>query len=305
MIKSLTAFLFLLPLTLNPCRADSFSGNYSTTNAFGQLVTLTLQADADGDVNGTLMTAGQQYLIEAETVHGRLAGLIYPDDGSDLESYVEAEIEQNRLQLSILSLFADGSPNPDSRQSMVFTRSSNGAGGSNDLANTLGFTASDGADSGQAPGSVIAQGASGSLTESGFDAYMEALEFCLEQVGNPTRFDPATRQQFRQNIINAYPGLAPEVQQNLANAEQIWTQYRQTWNSITLEQKKEFAFGVLALAYGEQAAAQALGIPQGGGSGGSGSSYYSQGGAGGYGSYASDGKCAYFSSEAGSISTCD
>jgi len=165
---------------------------------------------------------------------------------------------------------------------------------------------------GQSSPQVIAQGPGGNFTEQAFNAYMEALEFCLGQIGNPTEFDQATRQQFRQNMINAYASLPLETQQGLAAAEQTWMNYQQAWNTITLEQKKEFAFGVLALAYGEQAAAQALGIPQNGsagasasGGGSGGDSYYSQGGAGGYGSYASDGECAIFSTEAGSISTCD
>ena len=54
---------------------------------------------------------------------------------------------------------------------------------------------------------------------------VEALEFCLEQVGNPTRFDAATRAQFRQTMISAYPGLPAEVQQNLANSESIWQRF--------------------------------------------------------------------------------
>lgn len=153
---------------------------------------------------------------------------------------------------------------------------------------------------------VIVSGASGQLTQKGFNAYMQALEFCLTQVGNPVQFDTNQRIQFRQQMIQAFPSLPAEAQQNLAQAEQLWNQYRQSWETLPVDSKKQFAYDVLSLAYGEQAAAQALDINQHAGkqSGGV-TSHYSTGGAGGYGSYASDGKCSYFSSGGMSMSTCD
>ena len=60
------------------------------------------------------------------------------------------------------------------------------------------------------------------------------------------------------------------MQVDLANARPLWTQYRSQWGTLPLQAKQEFAYYVLALAYGEQAAGQALGLNTGdaGGSGG-------------------------------------
>ena len=50
------------------------------------------------------------------------------------------------------------------------------------------------------------------------------------------------------------------MQADLANARPLWTQYRSQWGTLPLQAKQEFAYYVLALVYGEQVAAQALGL---------------------------------------------
>jgi len=60
------------------------------------------------------------------------------------------------------------------------------------------------------------------------------------------------------------------VQVDLANARPLWTQYRSQWGTLPLQAKQEFAYYVLALAYGEQAAGQALGLDTGAGQQGGG-----------------------------------
>ena len=117
-------------------------------------------------------------------------------------------------------------------------------------------------------GQVVAQGAGGALTEDGVAAYIEALEFCLNEVGQPTRFDPQTRAQIGQALVRSFPNLAIEDQQGLAQARAIWTEYAQGWAQLPLDEKREFTYAILALAYGEQMAAQAVGYDQGGGGGG-------------------------------------
>lgn len=119
-------------------------------------------------------------------------------------------------------------------------------------------------------GQVLAQGAGGALTEDGVAAYIEALEFCLNQVGQPTQFDAQTRAQIAQAMVQSYPNLAIEDQQGLAQARAIWTEYAQGWGQLPVDEKREFAYAILALAYGEQMASQAVGYDQGGGGGGAG-----------------------------------
>ncbi|GAA3918409.1 hypothetical protein [Litoribacillus peritrichatus] len=149
---------------------------------------------------------------------------------------------------------------------------------------------------------ILAQGAGGSLTADAANAYIDALEFIHGQMGEPRSFLPQERQTIMSNLASAYPSFPVGTQQDLAAARSILFEYQNSWNYIGVEEQKEFAYQVLAIAYGEQAAAQALGYNSGSGSGssGGGSSYYSDGA-----SYVSDGNCAIFSSEYGSVSSCD
>jgi hypothetical protein len=114
-------------------------------------------------------------------------------------------------------------------------------------------------------GHDLAQGVGGVLTEDGVAAYFEALEFVLGQLGQPMQIDAQSRAAFTQRLASSFAQLPPATQQALANARQTWTQYANAWTSIGIEEKQAFAFDVLALAYGEQAAAQALGLDSGGG----------------------------------------
>ncbi|GLQ30272.1 hypothetical protein [Litoribrevibacter albus] len=151
-------------------------------------------------------------------------------------------------------------------------------------------------------GGVIAQGTGGQLTSDAANAYVDALIFVHAQMGQPRNFSAAERQTIVSNLANSYASLPFDTQTDLSQARQILNEYQSSWNYIGLQEQKDFAYSVLSIAYGERAAAQALGMNSGGGSssGGGGSSYYSDGA-----SYVSDGNCAIFSSEYGSVSSCD
>ena len=126
-----------------------------------------------------------------------------------------------------------------------------------------------------AGGQVLAQGMGGALTTDAVAAYFEALEFVHGQLGQPMQFDAQVRQQFTQTLATNFATLPAETQQTLAQARPLWTQYAQSWAMLPMGEKQEFAYFVLAVAYGEQAAAQALGVrPGGGGGGGSGGGSY-------------------------------
>ncbi|MFC1772455.1 hypothetical protein ACFL3A_03775 [Pseudomonadota bacterium] len=112
----------------------------------------------------------------------------------------------------------------------------------------------------QDPHRVIAKGNAGSLTVDAFDAYYEALVFCLGEIGQPTHFSDAQKQQMQQVMVTGFLALPAETQQALANARTTWTQYRTAWPILNIDQKKAFAFDVLSLAYGDAAASQALGL---------------------------------------------
>ncbi len=158
-----------------------------------------------------------------------------------------------------------------------------------------------------APSGVLAFGEGGQLTSDAASAYVDALVFILGQIGQARTFNPEERQMIMNNLSESYATYPTDTQQDLASARSILFEYQNSWNYIGLDEQKEFAYAVLAIAYGEQAAADALGMNSRQGSGGSsnqagsgGSSYYSDGA-----SYVSDGECAIFSSEYGSVSSCD
>lgn len=125
----------------------------------------------------------------------------------------------------------------------------------------------------RAQSEVLAQGAGGALTQDAVAAYLEALEFCLGQVGAPQQFGQQQKGEMTRLLAQGFAALPLDVQQGLAAARGTWEQYRQAWPSLSLEQKREFAYEVLAIAYGEEAAAQSVGYGGGsassaGGSGG-------------------------------------
>jgi hypothetical protein len=67
----------------------------------------------------------------------------------------------------------------------------------------------------QDPQKVIAKGYAGSLTVDAFDAYYEALVFCLGEIGQPSDFSDTQKQQMMQLMVNGFPTLPAETQQAL------------------------------------------------------------------------------------------
>jgi len=111
-----------------------------------------------------------------------------------------------------------------------------------------------------APDPVLAEGEGGNLTRDGVDAYIEALEFILAQLGQPTDFEAAQRAGIRTSLAGHFADLPVEIQEDLANLRPIWNHYAQTWPLIAPEAKRDFAFTVLALAFGAEKAAAAVGV---------------------------------------------
>lgn len=116
--------------------------------------------------------------------------------------------------------------------------------------------------------SILATGVGGQLSMDAANAYVDALQFCLQQIGDPTVIDAQTRQMIINNMSTAYATLPADTQAELANARAVLNQYQASWNYISLQQKQEFGYSVLSLMYGEQAAAEAVGWSSGGGYGG-------------------------------------
>lgn len=114
---------------------------------------------------------------------------------------------------------------------------------------------------------IVAQGAGVALTQDNAQAYFEAVDFCLLQIGEAP-LDAQTKQTLFQNLLSQYPVLDIETQVALANARQTFSQYQAQWAFLDLRTKQEFGASVLGLIYGPETAARAVGLPVGGGSSG-------------------------------------
>ncbi|HEX7000447.1 MAG TPA: hypothetical protein VF164_02010 [Trueperaceae bacterium] len=114
---------------------------------------------------------------------------------------------------------------------------------------------------------VIATGAFGSLTQDDAVAFIEALEFVLAQIGYAYTFTDAERGQAYQAIAQNYPQLSQTDQVVLSQARDIWERVRAGWATATLDEQREFAVGVLVLAFGEQTVSQWAGSSTGQGGG--------------------------------------
>jgi hypothetical protein len=116
-------------------------------------------------------------------------------------------------------------------------------------------SASPGADD-----EVLARGSGGVFTRDAAVAYLEALEFTLSELGQPTSFDADQRAQLSQQLAATFAHLPGNWQTALATARTSWTQHHLLWPTLSLEAKQRFAYDVLALAFGEATAARALGL---------------------------------------------
>ncbi len=126
----------------------------------------------------------------------------------------------------------------------------------------------------------IASGAHAVLMLDDALAFTEALEFVLAQVGYSYRFNDAERQELVHALAQNFPAADEADQVVLAHAREIWTRVQANWATADEADRREFALGVLILAFGEETVrawagpgalaeeGQALG--GGGGGGGSG-----------------------------------
>jgi hypothetical protein len=119
--------------------------------------------------------------------------------------------------------------------------------------------------------SVLAVGAHARLSEDAALAFLDALEFVLAQIGAPYAFTDAERRAAIDEMARTFPLAEREEQLVLADARLIWERVQENWATATLDDRREFALGVLALAFGEETVAAwvgASGTPEGGGGGG-------------------------------------
>jgi hypothetical protein len=231
--RKVMAWLTLVAATLaTVAAAQPFDGTYDgTTGAGGVQLTLVTQG---GEVAGTLTGTGIHFELEGEVDGDAAYGYAATAGGVvGFEAYVQGDL----LGLYLFELDAFGNPLPQTAIEVVFTRrSATGATGA----------ARDPDDA------VVAIGRYASLTQRNAEAFLDALEFVLTEIGYASRFTPAERQRALASLAAAFPGVDQPDQVVLADAAAIWRRVQANWPRATLDERREFALGVLVLAFGEE-----------------------------------------------------
>jgi hypothetical protein len=99
--------------------AQNYSGTYTTANAAGATVTLALNQNAQGQVTGTLSTAGVQYAVSGVIEEGSVLGTV--SDGN-VGLYFSAEFDGADLYLMLFEPDSNNQPNYATGQTIVFGR---------------------------------------------------------------------------------------------------------------------------------------------------------------------------------------
>jgi hypothetical protein len=222
------------------------------TGVFGDgRLTLTIEPAAGGGYRGTIVSEAGTFVLD---VHASREGLV--------GSFVSGG--QNFTFDAVLA-----------GDTMVFSTAGNvyrlvrvGQGGPVDPFAPPGRGAPPSAGGpGAAPSSpVIARGAHGEFREDDALAFIEALEFVLQQVGYPYRFTAVERVNIQSSLAQFYPSATEMDQVALGHARQIWTNVQANWSRASVADQREFALGVLVLAFGEATVRQWVG-PSGAGGG--------------------------------------
>jgi hypothetical protein len=235
--------LSFLAVVLFSCSlAQSFSGTFRLPTENGG-ITLVLNQDDVGNVTGTLAGNGTTFTLTGELGDrevGVAYGIVETPSGRLL---FEAYLEEPELTLYILGVDESGQADYDTAEELSFTRQ-----GNNPLAMPLAQNANS--------SPILAQGQYASLSQDNALAFIEALEFSLNQVGYSHRFTETDYEQLLQALTQSFPGADQQDQAVLSQARDIWTRVSANWSTASDDDKKEFILGVFILAFGEETVQQ-------------------------------------------------
>lgn len=224
--------------------ADPFVGTFE-----GDGLHARFESSGDGYA-GAFTLGGRRYTLDATASEGRLRGRFHSEGSAfDFSARFDGDtlvVESGGATYRLQPLDAPTNP----------------------LTDDVDAGDEAGAPAPQARGPVLAQGPHGTLREDDALAFIEALEFSLQQVGYVGRFTETERAQMLQAIAQSYPTLAPDEQAVLAQARQVWSNVQQNWPRASSAEREQFVMGVFVLAFGEQSMQQAAAEGGGGGGGG-------------------------------------
>jgi hypothetical protein len=201
-------------------------------------LTLSLQG-ANGQYTGTLELSGQRYRLSASSEGATLVGQ-FESNGSmfDFSCSLQGDTVTLTSGGTAYALKRQGASNP-------LEPGSNAPSPTNDP--------------------VIAKGTNGNLTQDNALAFIEALEFALNQSGYTQTFAGAEQQQLLQALTQNYPNLSGNEQAALARMREIWTGVQANWSTMNQDDQGGIILEIYALAFGREAVEAYLQQAQGGG----------------------------------------
>lgn len=224
---------------------------------------------------GTLDGPGIAFRLEGEAFGGEAYGLLHTAQGT---AEFEAYLDGDTLGLYLFEVDAAGQPIMSTVIELLLTRTADpqqqGVGAAAGLdkrpppagAESTQPTATPLEPAPTAPASnpPLSTGAYAVLTLDDALAFIEALEFVLDQIGYAYSFDDGERQELVQALATNFPAADRMDQLVLADSRTIWERVKVNWPFAAEADKREFALGVLILAFGEETVAAWAG-PSGGG----------------------------------------
>ena len=242
--------------------AQPLAGTYQGATDVGQAVVVFLQ---DGALlTGTLEAPGLAFAFSGEVAEGVGFGQVQTDQGT---AGFEAHVQGDVLGLYLYEFDAAGGVAEGTVIELVLERVAAAAPAAPALGGLHSAVPTTPAPPAGDASPVLAVGAHGRLTEDAAHAFLEALEFVLAQIGAPYVFPEVERRAALEELARTFPLADPDEQRVLADARFVWTQVQANWATATLDAQREFALGVLALAFGEEAVQAWVGDAVGDGAG--------------------------------------
>ena len=99
--------------------AQNFSGTFSVQDTAGQRLVVILSQDLQGRVTGTMRGGAVSLVLEGQVTAGVLKGTL---GGSQASGFVEARLQNDTLQLTLIDADANHRPDPSKTGQVRLTR---------------------------------------------------------------------------------------------------------------------------------------------------------------------------------------
>src|SRR5690606_3285399 len=207
---------------------QGFAGIYLGNSEAG---TVTVELSLVGEeLAGRLSAQEVEFALEGFVQDGVGVGFAHTASGS---LGFEAYLEGNTLGLYLFEMDSSGAPIVESVVELLLTRRAEAvaAAGSSTPASPppAGTSSSQANPSSQPADQVLATGAYATLTYGNAEAFIEALEFVLAQLGYVYDFTEAERAEGLRSIAANYPAMNQMDQVVLSQARDILDRVKVNW----------------------------------------------------------------------------